>query len=176
MAKLNKVAVFTKEYPTYVYGGAGVHVEYLCRELARLIPVEVRCFGDQEGHEGDLSVKGYGMWSDIARNTDPRFVGAVDAFARSLAMSKDKLDADIVHCHTWYTDMGGLLAGKLWGVPYVLTIHSLEPLRPWKVEQLGNAYHLSAWMERTAIEQAGAVIAVSKETRDYILRLFNVLP
>src|SRR6476661_951055 len=176
MAKLNKVAVFTKEYPPYVYGGAGVHVEYLCRELARLIPVEVRCFGDQEGHEGDLSVKGYGMWSDIARNTDPRFVGAVDAFARSLAMSKDKLDADIVHCHTWYTDMGGLLAGKLWGVPYVLTIHSLEPLRPWKVEQLGNAYHLSAWMERTAIEQAGAVIAVSKETREDVLRLFDVAP
>ena len=176
MAKLSKVAVFTKEYPPYVYGGAGVHVEYLCRELARLVPVEVRCFGDQDVHEGDLSVKGYGMWPDIARDTDPRFVGAVDAFARSLAMSKDNLDADIVHCHTWYTDMGGLLAGKLWGVPYVLTIHSLEPLRPWKVEQLGNAYHLSAWMERTAIEQAGAVIAVSNETRDDALRLFNVPP
>ncbi|MEP6775302.1 MAG: glycogen synthase [Chloroflexota bacterium] len=176
MAKLNKVAVFTKEYPPYVYGGAGVHVEYLCRELARLVPVEVRCFGDQDMQEGDLSVKGYGKWADIARNTDPRFVGAVDAFARSLAMSKDNLDADVVHCHTWYTDMGGLLAGKLWGVPYVLTIHSLEPLRPWKVEQLGNAYHLSAWMERTAIEQAGAVIAVSNETRDDVLRLFNVPP
>jgi starch synthase len=176
MYKLNKVAVFTKEYPPYVYGGAGVHVEYLCRELARLVPVEVRCFGDQHVQEGDLSVKGYGMWADLARDTDPRFVGAVDAFARSLAMSKDNLDADIVHCHTWYTDMGGLLAGKLWGVPYVLTIHSLEPLRPWKVEQLGNAYHLSAWMERTAIEQAGAVIAVSNETRDDVLRLFNVPP
>ena len=86
------------------------------------------------------------------------------------------LDADVVHCHTWYTDMGGLLARKLWGVPYVLTIHSLEPLRPWKVEQLGNAYHLSAWMERTAIEQADAVIAVSQETRDDVLRLFNVAP
>jgi glycogen synthase len=100
----------------------------------------------------------------------------VDAFARSLAMSKDTLDVAVVHCHTWYTDMGGLLAGKLWGVPYVLTIHSLEPLRPWKVEQLGNAYHLSAWMERTAIEQADAVIAVSKETREDVLRLFDVAP
>ena len=176
MAELNKVAVFTKEYPPYVYGGAGVHVEYLCRELARLVPVEVRCFGDQEIHEGNLTVKGYGKWDEVARNTDPRFVGAVDAFARSLAMSKDTLDADVVHCHTWYTDMGGLLAGKLWGVPYVLTIHSLEPLRPWKVEQLGNAYHLSAWMERTAIEQADAVIAVSKETREDVLRLFDVAP
>ena len=176
MAELNKVAVFTKEYPPYVYGGAGVHVEYLCRELARLVPVEVRCFGDQDIHEGNLTVKGYGKWDEVARSTDPRFVGAVDAFARSLAMSKDTLDADVVHCHTWYTDMGGLLAGKLWGVPYVLTIHSLEPLRPWKVEQLGNAYHLSAWMERTAIEQADAVIAVSKETREDVLRLFDVAP
>ena len=176
MADLHKVAVFTKEYPPYVYGGAGVHVEYLCRELARLVPVEVRCFGDQNSNEGKLSVRGYPIWDEVSRNTDPRFVGAVDAFARSLAMSKDTLDADVVHCHTWYTDMGGLLAGKLWGVPYVLTIHSLEPLRPWKVEQLGNAYHLSAWMERTAIEQADAVIAVSSETREDVLRLFSVPP
>ncbi len=176
MAKLNKVAVFTKEYPPYVYGGAGVHVEYLCREMARLIPVEVRCFGDQNIQEGNLSVKGYEIWEEVKQNTDPRFVGAVDAFARSLVMAKDQLDASIVHCHTWYTDLAGLLAGKLWGVPFVLTIHSLEPLRPWKVEQLGNAYHLSAWMEKTAIEQASAVIAVSKETREDILRLFKVPP
>jgi glycogen synthase len=176
MAKLNKVGIFTKEYPPYIYGGAGVHVEYLCRELARLIPVEVRCFGDQASQEGNLTVKGYGQWDEVKQNTDPRFVGAVDAFARSLAMAKDNFDADIVHCHTWYTDMGGLLTGKLWGVPSVLTVHSLEPLRPWKVEQLGNAYHLSAWMERTAIEQADAVIAVSKETREDVLRLFNVPP
>jgi glycogen synthase len=176
MAKLNKVGIFTKEYPPYIYGGAGVHVEYLCRELARLIPVEVRCFGDQASQEGNLTVKGYGLWDEVKQNTDPRFVGAVDAFARSLAMAKDNFDADIVHCHTWYTDMGGLLTGKLWGVPSVLTVHSLEPLRPWKVEQLGNAYHLSAWMERTAIEQADAVIAVSKETREDVLRLFNVPP
>lgn len=176
MAKLSKVAVFTKEYPPHIYGGAGVHVEYLCRELARLIAVEVRCFGDQDSHEGNLTVKGYGLWDEMKRNTDPRFVGALDAFARDLAMVKDNLDADVVHCHTWYTDMAGLLAGKLWGVPSVLTIHSLEPLRPWKVEQLGNAYHLSAWMEKTAIEQVDAVIAVSKETREDVLRLFNVPP
>src|SRR4051794_29032145 len=91
-------------------------------------------------------------------------------------MAKDRLDADVVHCHTWYTDMGGVVASKLWGVPYVLTIHSLEPLRPWKVEQLGNAYHLSAWMERTAIDAADAVIAVSSETREDVLRLFDVQP
>ncbi len=176
MAKLRKVALFTNEYPPHVYGGAGVHVEYLSRALAKLVPVEVRCFGEQRSAAPELTVRGYPLWEETKRGSDPRFGGAVDAFARSLLMAKDSLDADIVHCHTWYTDMGGLLAGKLWGVPYVLTIHSLEPLRPWKVEQLGNAYHLSTWMERTAIEQADAVIAVSKETRDDVLRLFKIAP
>jgi alpha-maltose-1-phosphate synthase len=176
MPELRKAALFTKEYPPHVYGGAGVHVEYLSRALAKLIQVEVRCFGDQHCREGNLAVRGYPPWDEAGRDTDPRFAGAADAFARSLAMAKDRLDADLVHCHTWYTDMGGLLAGQLWGVPYALTIHSLEPLRPWKVEQLGNAYHLSAWMERTAIEQADAVIGVSRETRDDVLRLFDVEP
>jgi len=176
MHSLNKVALFSKEYPPYVYGGAGVHVEYLAQALARKIAVEIRAFGDQESAEPNLVVHGYPQWDETKRNTDPRFIGATDAFARSLAMAKDTLDADVVHCHTWYTDMGGLLASQLWGVPYVLTIHSLEPLRPWKVEQLGNAYHLSAWMERTAIEQADAIVAVSRETRDDVLRLFDVKP
>ena len=176
MAELNKVALFSKEYPPTIYGGAGVHVEYLSRALARLIKVEVRAFGDQRIDTGPLTVKGYEQWDETARNTDPRYVGAVDALARSLVMAKDRLDADLVHCHTWYTDMAGLLAKKLWGVPFVLTIHSLEPLRPWKVEQLGNGYHLSAWMERISIEAADAVIAVSRETRDDVLRLFDVAP
>jgi glycogen synthase len=175
-AALRRVALFSKEYPPHVYGGAGVHVEYLAKALAKRVPVEVRCFGEQQERDGDLTVRGYPQWDETKRDTDPRFVGAVDAFARSLVMAKDRLDADLVHCHTWYTDMGGLLASQLWGVPYVLTIHSLEPLRPWKVEQLGNAYHLSAWMERTAIEAADAVIAVSRETRDDVLRLFEIAP
>jgi len=171
-----KIALFTKEYPPYVYGGAGVHVEYLSQALARHAQVEVRCFGDQVVDEGALTVRGYPQWDETRRGTDPRFVGAIDAMARSLAIAKDTLDADSVHCHTWYTDMAGIFAAKLWGVPAVLTIHSLEPLRPWKVEQLGNGYHLSAWMERTAIEQADAVIAVSRETRADVLRLFDVKP
>src|SRR5690242_6786281 len=145
MAELNKVAVFTKEYPPYVYGGAGVHVEYLVRELARLVPVEVRCFGQQDEHEGDVTVKGYGPWPEAKQNTDPRFGGALDAMYRSLGMAKDRLDADVVHCHTWYTDMAGFLVKTLWNVPLVVTIHSLEPKRPWKVEQLGAGYHLSSW-------------------------------
>jgi alpha-maltose-1-phosphate synthase len=174
MGGLSKVALFTNEYPPNVYGGAGVHVEYLSRELARMVPVEVRSFGDQDVEQGNLRVRGFRGWEEMKHNTDPRFVGALDAFSRSLAMAKDTLDADVVHCHTWYTQMAGVLAKRLWGVPYVVTIHSLEPLRPWKVEQLGAGYHLSSWMERTAIEDADAIIAVSKETRADVLRYFPV--
>ena len=171
-----KVALFTKEYPPNIYGGAGVHVEYLSRALAKRLDVEVRAFGDGAPVPGNPSVRFYPEWPEAKRDTDPRFAGATDAFERSLRMAKDRLDADLVHCHTWYTDMAGILAAELWGIPSVLTIHSLEPLRPWKVEQLGRGYHLSAWMERTAIEQVSAVIAVSHETRDDVLRLFDVAP
>lgn len=174
MPGLERVAIFTNEYPPNVYGGAGVHVEYLSRELAKLVPVEVRCFGEQNDDSPNLHVKGYTPWAEAKQNTDPRFGGALDAFERSLRMAKDTLDASVVHCHTWYTDMAGFLAKKLWGVPLVVTIHSLEPLRPWKVEQLGNGYHLSSWIERTGIEDADAIIAVSQETRNDVLRLFNV--
>ena len=176
MSSVEKVALFTNEYPPNVYGGAGVHVEYLSRELARLVPVEVRCFGEQDVHEPNLRIRGYAPWAEARQGTDPRFGGALDALQRSLAMAKDSVDADVVHCHTWYTQMGGFLAKKLWDVPFVLTTHSLEPLRPWKVEQLGNAYGLSAWIERTAIEAADAVIAVSRETRNDVLRHFSVAP
>ncbi len=176
MSSLERVALFTNEYPPHVYGGAGVHVEYLSRELARLVPVEVRCFGDQDVDEPGLRVRGYGPWAAAREDTDPRFGSALDAFQRSLAMAKDTLRADVVHCHTWYTQMGGFLAKQLWDVPLVITTHSLEPLRPWKVEQLGNAYGLSAWMERTALEAADAVIAVSQETRNDVMRHFSVDP
>jgi alpha-maltose-1-phosphate synthase len=176
VSELNKVALFTNEYPPNIYGGAGVHVEYLSKALARHVPVEVRCFGEQKVDDGNLTVRGYLGWDEMKANTDPRFTGALDAFSRSLAMAKDHFDADIVHCHTWYTDIAGYLARMLWDVPFVLTTHSLEPLRPWKVEQLGAGYHMSSWMERTSIEQADAVIAVSQETRNDVLQHFDVDP
>jgi starch synthase len=176
LPELQKVALFTNEYPPHIYGGAGVHVEYLSRALARQVPVEVRCFGDQDVSAGNLRVRGYLGWEEMKVNTDPRFTGALDAFSRSLAMAKDQFDADIVHCHTWYTDIAGYLARMLWDVPFVLTTHSLEPLRPWKVEQLGAGYHMSSWMERTSIEAADAVIAVSQETRNDVLTHFDVDP
>jgi alpha-maltose-1-phosphate synthase len=171
---LDGVALFTNEYPPNVYGGAGVHVEYLSRELARRVPVEVRCFGPQDIRAENLRVRGYPAWAEATRDTDPRFGAVLDAFHRSLAMARDRLDASVVHCHTWYTAMAGVLAKKLWGVPLVLTIHSLEPLRPWKVEQLGRGYNLSSWMEKTGIEDADAVVAVSQETRNDVLRHFAV--
>lgn len=176
MAEITKVTLLTNEYPPNVYGGAGVHVEYLSKALAKQVAVDVRCFGNQQRDDPRLTVRGYPDWAAAKENTDPRFAGAVDAFHRSLAMAKDTIDADVVHCHTWYTDMGGLIASRLWDVPFVLSIHSLEPLRPWKVEQLGNGYHLSTWMERTAMEHADAIIAVSQQTREDVLRLFDVQP
>ncbi|HEX5794718.1 MAG TPA: glycogen synthase [Geminicoccaceae bacterium] len=176
MAEIRKALLLTNEYPPNVYGGAGVHVEYLSQALARRIAVEVRCFGDQRSEQANLAVRGYPKWAAAGEDTDPRFAGALDAFHRSLAMAKDTVDADVVHCHTWYTDMGGLIASRLWDVPFVLSIHSLEPLRPWKVEQLGNGYHLSTWMERTAMEHADAIVAVSEQTREDVLRLFDVQP
>lgn len=172
MSDISKVAFFTNEYPPYVYGGAGVHVEYLGRELSNLVPVEVRCFGDQDVHTPNLRVKGYGPWAEAKKDTDPRFGGALDAMHRNLAMAKDTLDASVVHSHTWYVQFAGFLAKKLWGVPFVLTTHSLEPLRPWKVEQLGNAYHLSSWIEHNGIMEADAVIAVSQDTRNDVLRCY----
>jgi alpha-maltose-1-phosphate synthase len=172
MADISKVALFTNEFPPHVYGGAGVHVEYLSRELSNLVPVEVRCFGEQDVAGPNLRVKGYGPWSEAKKDTDSRFVGALDAMYRNLSMAKDNLDASIVHSHTWYVQFAGFMAKKLWGIPFVLTTHSLEPLRPWKVEQLGNAYHLSTWIESNGIREADAVIAVSQETRNDVLRCF----
>ena len=134
-----RIDLLTREYPPEVYGGAGVHVEYLSRALARRMEVEVRAFGPGPDADGNPRVRFYPEWPESRHGTDPRFGPAVDALARSLHMAKDTLDADLVHCHTWYTDIGGILAAQLWGIPSVLTIHSLEPLRPWKVEQLGRA-------------------------------------
>ena len=176
MTTLDRVALFTNEYPPRIYGGAGVHVEYLSRALAKLVPVEVRCFGDQHIWGPRFRVRGYPGWPEAGEDTDPRFKGALDAFHRDLAMAKDRLDASLVHSHTWYTAMAGFVAKQLWDVPLVVTVHSLEPLRPWKAEQLGNGYHLSSWMERTALESADAVIAVSKETREDVLRHFDISP
>jgi alpha-maltose-1-phosphate synthase len=170
-----KALLMTNEYPPHIYGGAGVHVEYLSRELAKLIQVDVRCFGDQDQPNPPLQVKGYGL--DKSRYTAPVALHSIfGALQRCLDFNTTAIDADVVHLHTWYTHFGGLLAKMNLGKPMVLTTHSLEPLRPWKREQLGGGYDFSCWVEKTAIEMADAVVAVSGETRDDVLRLFDVDP
>ena len=164
-----RVGLFTREYPPHVYGGAGVHVEYLSRELARKVAVEVHCWGRQYADEGNLQVRGQEPWSEITHGTEEKFKGALEAFSLNLTQIKALTGIDVVHTHTWYVSMAGFLAKKLYDVPFVLTTHSLEPLRAWKAEQLGTGYAMSSWMERTAILDADAVIAVSNGTKDDIL-------
>ena len=171
-----KALLLTNEYPPYVYGGAGVHVEYLTRELARLVEVEVRCFGDQDVSESRLRVKGYGVPKELVASTPPQLRSPVEMLQRSVNWVADPVDADVVHCHTWYAHAGGLLSRLLYGTPLVITTHSLEPLRPWKREQLGRGYDFSSWVEKTALETADAIIAVSAETREDILKHFTVDP
>jgi starch synthase len=169
-----KALLLTNEYPPNVYGGAGVHVEFLSRELARLMDVEVRCFGDQHVDEGRLHVRGYPEPNAL---TAPEYLRPVfGAMGRGVAWAGTGVDADVVHCHTWYSHLGGILVRQGYGVPLVTTVHSLEPLRPWKREQLRGGYDLSLWVEQTALAMADAVVAVSRGTRDDILRVTDVQP
>jgi glycogen synthase len=168
-----KTLLLTNEYPPHVYGGAGVHVEYLSRELAKLVSVEVRCFGDQRLKKNKLLVTGFHL--DKSGFTCPaELVSVFGAARRCLDFNTKNIDADVVHCHTWYTHLGGILAKLNYGIPLVITVHSLEPLRPWKREQLGGGYDFSLWVEKTAMEMADAVIAVSKETAADARRLFAI--
>ncbi len=170
-----KVLFFTKEYPPHVYGGAGVHVEHLSAELAREITVEVRCFGDQNDSDPSLAVRGF--QADASAFSCPAHLRSTLEAARiGVDFTTAGLEADLVHCHTWYAHFAGILAKLNYGLPLVVTVHSLEPLRPWKREQLGRGYDFSVWVEKTALEMADAVIAVSEGTRADVLRLFDVPP
>ncbi len=174
---LMKTLFLTNEFPPTIYGGAGVHVDYLSRELAKLMEVEVRCYGKEareiRSDTPALKATGFGLEADDY--TAPKPLHSVfGAVQRCLDWNTTNIDADIVHLHTWYTHLGGIMAKLNYGIPMVLTVHSLEPLRPWKREQLGGGYDFSCWVERTAMEMADAVIAVSAETKADVLRLFNV--
>ncbi len=167
--------LLTNEFPPHIYGGAGIHVQYLSRELAKLMRVHARCFGDQNVTSGNLSALGFSLDSDAY--TCPKPLRSVfGALQRSLDFNTFAFEADLVHCHTWYVHWGGIVAKLNYGIPLVITVHSLEPLRPWKREQLGGGYDFTCWLEKTAIEMADAVIAVSRETRADIERLFDVRP
>jgi starch synthase len=162
-----KVALLTREFPPEVYGGAGVHIEYLSRELDQIVEVGVFCFG--EPRPSPLVRGTYESWDKLPSG-GPAL--ALQAMAADLRMAAEVDGADIVHSHTWYANLGGHLAKLLHGLPHVMTMHSLEPLRPWKADQLGGGYALSSFCERTAIEGADAVIAVSASMADDVGRVY----
>jgi glycogen synthase len=170
-----RVVMLTNEFPPSVYGGAGVHVAELTNALRGRVDLDVRTFGDQVHDEPGLRVRGYPA-PPRHEDTPEELRPVLAAFSRNLAMAADPPNADLVHCHTWYTHLGGLVIGQAYGIPLVVTVHSLEPLRPWKREQLGSGYDASAWIERQALEQADAVIAVSDAARGDILDHFSVEP
>jgi len=169
-----KALFYTREFPPYVYGGAGVHVEYLADELSKLMEVDVRCFGDQDEKSGNLSVKGFPYDSPDFDQSNDKLKAVFQTLSTCIHMNAEEVDADVVHCHTWYAQFAGIVAKLCYGIPLVITTHSLEPLRPWKREQLGRGYEASSWVEKTAIEMADAIVAVSEETKVDVLKYFNV--
>ena len=174
-----RVSLLTNEYPPHVYGGAGVHVEYLSRALAALEPgrnkVDVFAFGEQRVAEKDLSIIGVAPDFKLP-SQNGQYAKLMDTLARDLMIAGSVQASDIVHGHTWYSHFAGCLVKQLFRVPLVLTTHSLEPHRPWKVEQLGNAYHASSWLEKTAYENADGVIAVSQSMKRDVQELYGVAP
>lgn len=174
LTAMMKVLLYTREYPPYVYGGAGVHVEYLARELSKIMEVDVRCFGDQQESAPQLSIQGVPFETDSFEGADDQLKAIFKTLSTCVHMNTEKVDAQVVHCHTWYAQFAGIIAKLCYGVPLVVTTHSLEPLRPWKREQLGGGYEATSWIEKTAIEMADAVIAVSKETKEDVLKYFEV--
>jgi glycogen synthase len=173
-----KALLLTREYPPHIYGGAGVVVGELSRALGRRMAVEVRCFGEREGAgDGKIVVRGYTPWPRLAAGPEgPRFAPALETLSIGLAMARDPVDADVAHAHTWYADMAGLWIRTLQRIPLIVTLHSMEPLRPWKADQLGTGYLVSTWIEKTAVESADRVVAVSAQMREDILSHFEVEP
>ncbi|MFG3546397.1 glycogen synthase [Streptomyces sp. NPDC047725] len=161
-----RVGLLTREYPPDVYGGAGVHVEFLARELTRLVDLDVHCWGEGRAD----GVVRHRPWSALDGANE-----ALRTFSVDLAMAAALEDRELVHSHTWYAGLGGRLAQQLHGIPHVVTVHSLEPLRPWKAEQLGGGYALSSWAERGAVESADAVVAVSGAMREDVLACYPAL-
>ncbi len=161
-----RVALLTREYPPEVYGGAGVHVQYLARELRGLVDLTVHCQGaDRPG------AAAHRPWDLLAGANQ-----ALQTVSTDLSMAAALAAAELVHSHTWYANLAGHLAALLYGVPHVMTMHSLEPLRPWKAEQLGGGYALSSWCERVAVESAAAVVAVSDGMRADVLATYPAVP
>ena len=161
---MTRVALLTREYPPDVYGGAGVHVTYLARELRNLVDLTVHCQG--EPRPGAVAHQPWDKLTDTALRT----------ISADLSMAEAVGTAELVHSHTWYANLAGHLAALLHGIPHVVTVHSLEPLRPWKAEQLGGGYAVSSWCERVAVTAASAVVAVSEAMRADLMTVYPDIP
>ena len=173
-----RIALLTNEYPPHIYGGAGVHVAYLARELISLaednnLTIKILCFGDQQESSHHKTVEGIPAPVKLPAQ-DHRHQKLLDTLERNLTMTGALRKVDIIHCHTWYTHLAGCLLKQLLGAPLVLTTHSLEPQRPWKEEQLGSGYRVSTWLEHTAYNNADGVIAVSEAMRHDVHELYGV--
>ena len=171
-----KIALFSNEFPPNIYGGAGVHIDFLSQELAKLGQVEVRCFGNQLESTNSMNV--IGIQSSLNRMEDDanQHIKMFHNLSKNVEMSQNTLVADIIHCHTWYTHLAGIFSRELLQVPLILTTHSLESHRPWKVEQLGNGYFLSRWIENHAYNTADGIIAVSQQMKTDVIEAYGVAP
>ena len=171
-----KIALFTNEFPPNIYGGAGVHIDFLSQELAKLGTVEVRCFGNQEEHLKNMNV--LGIQSSLTKMQDENnpHIKMFHNLSKNVEMAQHTMQADVIHCHTWYTHLAGILSRELLQVPLILTTHSLETHRPWKVEQLGNGYFLSRWIENHAYNTADGVIAVSEQMKTDVVEVYGINP
>jgi starch synthase len=174
-----RIALLSNEYPPHIYGGAGVHVAHLAGELVTLKSggnyLQILCFGDQKARSENTMVQGITSKADLPFQ-DSRHKKLFDALYRNLVMAGSVKEADLVHCHTWYTHLAGCLLKELLDIPLIVTVHSLEPHRPWKEEQLANAYGVSTWLERTALMNADGVIAVSRSMKQDVQHLYGISP
>lgn len=171
-----KIALFSNEFPPNIYGGAGVHIDFLSQELAKLGQVEVRCFGNQLESTNSMNV--IGVQSSLNKMEDDanQHIKMFHNLSKNVEMSQNTLVADVIHCHTWYTHLAGIFSRELLQVPLILTTHSLETHRPWKVEQLGNGYFLSRWIENHAYNTADGIIAVSQQMKADVIEAYGVAP
>ena len=171
-----KIALFSNEFPPNIYGGAGVHIDFLSQELAKFGQVEVRCFGDQLVVANDMNVIGIQSSLNKMEDDSNQHIKMFHNLSKNVEMSQNTLDADVIHCHTWYTHLAGIFSRELLQVPLILTTHSLETHRPWKEEQLGNGYFLSRWIENHAYNSADGIIVVSQQMKTDVIEAYGVSP
>lgn len=171
-----KIALYTNEFPPNIYGGAGVHIDFLSHELAKLGQIEVRCFGDQQEATEKMQVQGIIASLTKMEDENNPHLKMFHNLSKNVEMAQATPQADVIHCHTWYTHLAGIFSRELLQVPLILTTHSLETHRPWKVEQLGNGYFLSRWIENKAYTTADGIIAVSKQMKQDVIEAYGVDP